>query len=451
MANLYRLMWFAVGALLITVPMIAFAQVTTYPASLNYYALAVIPLSNNYETPGAACTAVNAADSRYGPGIYRDYVGAPYQCNNETYRYPSLGTRLTCPYGGSLSGTNCIDVPPCENGGERDAGTGECVATPEQVCQQAGGFWGVLNTDYFVSEPTCLAAEPRCMEPGGLLSVPENADARCDVVKKECGLDVDQNMPFTGILGGNQCLYAVAENEDQPCPKGTIETYVGGVKLCKTSPIDTTPAQTQDTENAIETHPDGSTTEKQISTKTQRNPDGTIDKTETVTTIEKDAQGNVTGTGTVTTVITGTASGFCEQNPNSSICGGGEKSSYAAQCGQAPSCGGDAIQCAIANHTFELYCAQLVSDEVKSEFQTIKDFEGTGEGQGLDVRTIELQNSINPAQIGGGLGLTDKDFMVFGQTITIPFSKLNLYIQMFGMAVLAIAWLQAFRIVSGVI
>lgn len=122
---------------------------------------------------------------------------------------------------------------------------------------------------------------------------------------------------------------------------------------------------------------------------------------------------------------------------------------WAAACDGEVLCQGDAIQCAIARVAHEQKCALRVSDDVLQEFESIKSFTGTGEGEGLDRKQIDVPSSLVVSEIGPGGGLQDETFSIMGQSIVIPFSQLNRFIEMFGYAIMAIAWIGAWRIIAG--
>lgn len=110
---------------------------------------------------------------------------------------------------------------------------------------------------------------------------------------------------------------------------------------------------------------------------------------------------------------------------------------------------GDALQCAIARHTHETQCALQASDEVMEAWAAIRDFAGTGEGEGLDRKEIEVPSSLDVTEVGPGAGLADQSFSIMGRSIVIPFSEMNRFIAIFGYAIMVIAWIGAWRIIVG--
>lgn len=129
----------------------------------------------------------------------------------------------------------------------------------------------------------------------------------------------------------------------------------------------------------------------------------------------------------------------------------GVTSSFGGSCAQVESfdCKGDAVACATALAVARTECALKTSAGVVSQYEAMAAFDGTGDGEGLDKKIIDVEGMLNPSVQGGGSGLQDLTVDVLGQPITIPFSKLNLYLQMIGYAVMAIAWLSAFKIIAG--
>ena len=82
-------------------------------------------------------------------------------------------------------------------------------------------------------------------------------------------------------------------------------------------------------------------------------------------------------------------------------------------------------------------------------WEGIREFEGTGEGEGLDRKEIEVPTELEVTEIGGGAGLVDQTFSIMGKSIVIPFSQMNRFIAIFGYAIMVIAWIGAWRIIVG--
>lgn len=79
----------------------------------------------------------------------------------------------------------------------------------------------------------------------------------------------------------------------------------------------------------------------------------------------------------------------------------------------------------------------------------IRDFAGTGEGEGLDRKQIDVPTSLDVIEVGPGGGLSDETFSIMGRSIVIPFSEMNRFIAIFGYAIMVIAWIGAWRIIVG--
>lgn len=60
-----------------------------------------------FDTPEALCSAVNAADSRYGPNVRVDNA-TTITCTSAGYNYPTATLRSTCAAGYTVSGSSCV-------------------------------------------------------------------------------------------------------------------------------------------------------------------------------------------------------------------------------------------------------------------------------------------------------------------------------------------------------
>ncbi|MCK2088653.1 hypothetical protein MXC99_10770 [Thauera aromatica] len=232
------------------------------------------------------------------------------------------------------------------------------------------------------------------------------------------------------------------EPEPEPCKAGFQTVSVNGISSCVKSPP---PIDNVDQAQQTTTNPDGTTTTTNKTTTTKVNDDGTVTKTTNTETTTKDQAGNTISSGTSSQSVEQGLEGFCEDNPTSSICGE-QPGLFDGDCQGEIKCEGDALQCAIAASTFKTQCALSVTDDVKDAFQQMIDYDGTGEGEGLDRREIEV-SQLDVSISGGGAGLADQSFSIMGKTIVLPFSQLNSILAFFGYAVMMIAWLQAYKII----
>lgn len=475
MAHFRRLIWFAFGVLLVGVPMLAFAD--DYSAQVVYGRNGQPPY---HSSPLAVCQdpSLNAHYGSFKSKV-TDLGSGSYDCTAATgerasqYGGPGdiVKRAYICPYGGTRSGYNCINAPSCEDGGTRNPSTGACETTPQQQCEQSGGHWGTNHSagGRFVVQNNCYPNPPRCAEAGGMILLDESLDSRCAPPQEgSCPEDIG-DIPYVGNLGGGQCLLGGGTEPDpepEPDPKpepdqtppgcapnqqsGTVQ----GVPVCINKPPPP-PTDSTDTKTETKPTPDGGTKETTTTTNTTvNNTTNTTTTTTTVTTVIKDAAGNVTGTTTDTSSVVQDSAGYCKENPGAEVCGEGG-AEWAGGCDDPGrvmhECKGDPIQCAIAEQTLRTRCALAASDEVVQAFKDIVDFDGTGEGEGLDRKEISVPETLDVMEIGGGEGLVDKSYTVMGRTITVPFSAINTYLDIFGAAMMMIAWIVAFNTIRGAI
>lgn len=150
-------------------------------------------------------------------------------------------------------------------------------------------------------------------------------------------------------------------------------------------------------------------------------------------------------------------SDICAHNPGLTIC---KVSSLSGLC-ENVTCDGDAITCRIAKETAIKNCAdKTAEDALKNSGQYTL---GNAVMAGNDPLASTLPTVANGAQVvlpgsvdsggwlGGGSCFADKSFSVQGQTITIPFSQACEYLTAFRYAIMIVALLASFRMVSGAI
>lgn len=376
-------------------------------------------------------------------------------------------------------------APECETG-NYDPITGSCLECPD------GEVWNGMACENACPSPKFVNWLGVCVDPcpaAGTDPVRLNVNGGnpvcsggCEKRATRCALRIDVGGTQTGSLRvcdyvstGNQCEWSgerAGENDGSdppdpepdpqpdPCPSGQQRGQYNGQDICvKTG--DTTDVNTEQTDTTETTNPDGSKTTTETRTETRIEYNSTTNTTTTTTTTTttntvRDSSGNVTDTNTTITVGQKQTNGNnvdAEDSAGGGGDGGGEEGGgvFAGTCGLEPVCEGDAIQCAIAAATFKSQCALVVAPDVISEWQQIVEFDGTAEGAGLDRKTIEVPETLNVTMTGGGVGLVDQSFVVLGKTIVLPFSAINPYLDIFGAAMLAIAWIMAFGIIRSAI
>jgi len=144
---------------------------------------------------------------------------------------------------------------------------------------------------------------------------------------------------------------------------------------------------------------------------------------------------------------------FCQSNPNAQICksdsgnvsGGGD-------CTAPPACQGDAVQCAMLNQQWHTRCDdQQTNGESDLATQILAGNDPVANPANANQRTVQNINQQldQTAFLGGSGGLQDRVFMVSGQSITFPFSKLNQYLSWLGNLFVVMSLIGALRIVLG--
>lgn len=484
MAHFQRLMWFCVGVLLSAVPLLAFADGVVV-TSATWVNSGMCTATGSWPTVAQAAVGTwgatqaeaesNAADrlpatvefSCYGTVMTATREGLRYwdagregsvlitlgygvapQC--ETYYTPE--GCYQCPPDHVWNGSTCV-APECPPGDVWDGALSACRMDCEAAASEPPSRSHVSQ-----GGAVCLMG---CKRTRGAVSGGSNCVMQIDVTDGSGGLVCDyawtgEQCDWTGEKGSGDDPapndpVAEDEGEQEQCGAGYVSGTVNGQQTCL---LGGPPVDTIDKKTETKTNPDGTTETKQSTTETEVNADGTVTTTTTTRTTIKDAAGNVVGTDVEVVGTTQGKDGYCEENPDDSVCGGGGSGELAGACVpgggvQELACDGDAIQCAIREQTMRTYCQLTASDEVVAEYDAIKEFDGTGEGEGLDRKQIDVPESLSVTEIGGGAGLQDQSFTIMGKTIVIPFSELNRFIEMFGYAIMAIAWLGAWRIIAG--
>ena len=445
MAHLRRLIWFALGVLLVAVPMLSFAGQSwnVYPSGTVLYA-----------TPEQACQSLSS-ETFLTLGTHTNSPKV-WSCFFKT----SKGAQFKSGAVGAI----------CTDGTTWNTTQGACIGSPVDQCSSYGGYWGVNQSGagHYVISLSCYPAEPSCSPPGERLGNAYSLDARCpEVTEGDCPAGYE-NMQGVGTIAGSggRCLFGGGippdpdpdpdpdpEPEPPGCSANQQSGTINGVHVCINTPP-APPTSSSDNKTDVKTNSDGSSTETTTEKTTTKDPVTNVTTTTITTTVtNKNARGEITSSEVTTETATQTGEGFCEENPNNPVCGGGD-ASWAGGCDDpsviVSECEGDPIQCAIAEQTLRTRCALAASDQVLDAFEEIKEYDGTGEGEGLDVRQIEA-GELGVSMQGGGAGLSDLDVAVSGRVITVPFSKINPYLDIFGAAILAVAWLSAATILRGAV
>ncbi len=205
-------------------------------------------------------------------------------------------------------------------------------------------------------------------------------------------------------------------------------------------------------------------------------PGTSVTKTDTSATTKTDASGvqapsqttntttnvtNVNGVSTVTQTTTKpdgtkettteTKDSFCSKHPDDAVCKTESQASGGDDCKVPPVCKGDAIQCAMLSQQWKTRCdnqqTNAASDLATQVLGGNDPSKNPADKENRDVRPIA--NSIDQTAFLGGGGLQDKVVTVSGQSITLPFSRLNQYLEWIGRLFVVLSLIGAIRIVLG--
>lgn len=446
--------WFLVGVLGAAAPMFAFAD--TYSATVQYrwqgktvWQSSTDAAYADYGTPypcGPNGTYVDWTFN-YPTGISHAFPGTggsattyvKCSANPNNITWSSMSRQWTCPYGGTLSGTSCINATPCTAPQVRDTVTGACVAPPEPCAENAGKWWSEgygWNSGFPVENFGSGAGD-------GL------PDTGC-----VGGCTVTYERSAGGYGSGRYWMIASAKATGESCTatQPTPPTPDTGPKSPETSPeydcaksgqgwgtfngtvICTGPATNQtktETDKSKTTNPDGTTTEQ---TKETTCTGGTC--TETTTTTNCDASGN----NCTTSTSTKTGTGESEED-------GEPESKWGASCGQEPACSGDAVQCATAKAVFETNCQYKPTDGNTLADKMARDEDPALQGNNPLVATETSLDAID-VQATSGTCPGDIPLSVMGQSVSIPFAPACGFLGVMGQILVGLAWLSAFWIVQ---
>lgn len=351
-----RLMWFFVGVVLVTVPMLASAayQWRVYvagiygPVSSSSDAALAGFLSVNTGcgrelwsgyavVPPAAPTGTSTAWTSASPGSFKVYFKSPcgyIESGSWQYRYFACtpageGQAVgSCGCAANLIEQGGICIKPCTAG---DAKTTRAwvgyAATRDNVYDWINPTWPTTTCD------------GQCAVGGLDITV-----GSCSVASELGGPPYRGSCEFSGIATGATCTTASGTASDAPppipCPAGTYEGSVNGVPGCYGGYQGSEVTQTTNnpdgsvTKTTTKVSPDGASVKE---TETVA-PDGTVTKTrEIITSTPAPGSGPLPGQGTGTGGETGggssggAASGtgekgdteqadFCRDNPKSLMC-----------------------------------------------------------------------------------------------------------------------------------
>jgi hypothetical protein len=420
--------------------------------------------STKYSSKDAACSAwfstLNSDDQAYYGGGVKLVTGSSCVTNQNSGSVFITTVVGNCPAGTTL-GTDgiCHPLPPppdtCSVGADFRAG----ISTYRGVVPSCYMHCAIVVKDVLscANTPTVTYCNYMVSRLGGACS--DDSTSESDVGASDA--DPRVNMPplDTGTAGGK-------------CPTGSVQGGVDsdGTTICigtgSAPPAPAVAPPTVKSPPTTVTNADGSTTTTQTTTTT--NSDGSATTVTNVTVTGSDgtsstSQSSHTGNTPAGTAGTPTPSpddakyDLCKQNPMLSVC---RNSSVSGSC-EAIACDGDAIQCATLRAAAQIQCKQKQdSDELSASGSHSL---GAAVVGGSDPLASTLPTVGNAAQVampssldssgwlGGGAVFLDKSFTIQGHTITIPFSSALNYLLVLRYALMVVALLISFRILSGAI
>jgi len=224
---------------------------------------------------------------------------------------------------------------------------------------------------------------------------------------------------------------------------GLIYGTVNGVGICeKGGVIPGTSVTKNDSSTTTKTDASGVQAPSQTTNTTTNITNNNGVSTVTQTTTKPD------GTKETTTEPTDV---FCARKPDDAVCKTKSEASGGDDCKVAPVCKGDAIQCAMLTQQWKTRCdnqqTNAASDLATQVLGGNDPSKNPADKENRDVRPIS--NSLDQTAFLGGGGLQDKVVTVSGQAITLPFSRLNQYLEWIGRLFVVISLIGAIRIVLG--
>lgn len=459
-------------------------------------------------------TSVDSACGKYVGALNSLYPSVGFGMTGSRILYSGYGSdKIQCTYKSSTRGSEyvnggyyqCTQAKPYFN-----EPTGICSGDPDPPkCPAAGSEKGVVDvTTEYTTGTQVGAAVAKVIVPTGKLADVKFCSGGCviqtnwdkfvasgsckqvleksangyyrvycktpmDYQGSECKAGTSDSNPFTGAGGGYPEAGSIpsepAEKNtfDGKCPTGTTPGGVDptGMTICigdgkssnSSSSTETKPSTTV-TDSA------GNTTKTEVTT--QKNADGSTTTTTTKTVTKSD------GTTTVdkTTETSNNASGgsgkkdvpdaqkdLCDKNPSLNIC---QNSQVMGKCGDI-TCTGDAIQCATARAAAAMQCKQKQDDDdLKASPLTAlgastvagnDPLSGTLPTKGNGGNVTMPSSLDNSGWLGGGAAFNDVTVSVQGKSITVPLSKATGYLVGLRYALMIVALLVSFRMLSGVI
>lgn len=360
---------------------------------------------------------------------------------------------------GNISSTGQAVAPPSFTGTSlnctvKTVSSSECTINVEGAvsCNVMGTFTGDVNNG-----GTANAADALC--PNGVCPVKEmkteTSEEKCAPAGNGSGgsscteskkTSADGKQQCGTVNGGYQCITKKPSSNgintsitatSQTLPDGSIKvTTVKDSSLTACTDVKTCTTTTSQTTQHSTTSPSGGT-------KTDTSCKGTCT-----------ASGG--GVETLPNAGTGTGGGTGNGNGDGEGEGSGGTASTSDTCAAPPPCDGDPFQCAILQQAHIDTCKLMApaDDATKAEWdakiaQANADADAHQSTMDSQVNTLlsGFQSSTGGGGAGGGKCLPDVPVAVMGHTVTMEFSKTCDSISFIRMALLAMAYLVAARIV----
>lgn len=401
----------------------------------------------NYTCNLVATSPNGASKSNYDFTIYGTEVPCNDQCVAPLIKDAS--GKCSCP-AGSIEGKDANGITQCVNTDKT-----ECWNFSQTATLPGGDF----TTSYRYSgkhddKKMCLPVSGMSSPAVGC-TVQFTMDARYDYGGGHWVTDGHLSMDPDSNLVDQSCSLEANKEPPKPpekekCPNGYTGA-VNGVEVC----VNKVPDSGVGTNTGTTTTNDGTnTTTTQTDSSTNCKSGVCTTTTTTTTTITNNSTGSST-TSTNTGTSTENQEGFCKKNPANKVCGGGngddKPSSFTGSCSAGFQCDGDAIQCSIAREQHKRSCKLFDDKSPESElYEKEKGKEGNQTKDLPGNETISIQGKIDTSDaIGGGAaGVQDLNIVVWGRSITLPFSQVNSVLDALGRVLLAVSFLMAIRIVS---
>jgi len=369
----------------------------------------------------------------------------------------------TCPYGGTLSGSTCINAPDCPADTIADPTTGQCK--PKNKCTGDQKLDVATNTCKCDAGKTYNGYTPATGS--GALVCFNGCESQINNASNQYAVNGQQVWKGSWNSTGSPCVAGLGngtvnpgssgsgsgsggdsggdgsggDNGDstQKCPGTKVP---GGTLNGKVICIDPSPSNPSTTIGKSETDPDGpgstpgTTITKKIecdganctTTTTTQNGDGT-----TNTKTDKQDQKS-----------------FCESNPNLTICKDSEATA-GANCTTPPTCNGDAVTCAILKQQWTLGCMYEVETAESATYAAAK--AGT---DGFDpdkmrsnAAVVTVNSQFDTSHFLSSNCPQAKTVTVMGHSVSLPFDASCEGAVWMGRVAVAITLVMAAMIVIG--